>query len=84
VTIDELHRILSDLRSLPAETEWLEFKSNNAQEIGEYISALSNAACIHNEEFGYLVFGVDDKTHRIIGTKFSPNQKGKGNEDLIP
>lgn len=84
MTEAELHKLLSDLRSLPNETEWLEFKTNNDQEIGEYISALSNAACIHDEEFGYLVFGIDDKTHRVVGTRFSPYRKGKGNEDLIP
>ena len=57
---------------------------NNANELGEYISALSNSACIHEKEFGYILFGIDDNTHRIVGTSFSPFQKGKGNEDLIP
>lgn len=80
----ELSILLSELRSLPNETEWLEFKENNGHEIGKYISALSNSACLHDEQFGYIIFGVDDKTHRIVGTKFNPNQKGKGNEDLIP
>lgn len=83
MTNDELRILLSEFRSFPSETEWLEFKVNNAQEIGEYISALSNAACIHDKEYGYIVFGIDDKTHRIIGTTFTPYQKGKGNEDLI-
>ena len=84
MTNDELKILLSELRSFPNETEWLEFKVNNAHEIGEYISALSNSACIHDKEYGYIVFGIDDKTHRIVGTSFSPYQKGKGNEDLIP
>jgi ATP-dependent DNA helicase RecG len=81
---DDLKILLSELRSFPNETEWVEFKLNNATEIGEYISALSNSACVHNKEFGYIIFGIDDKTHRIVGTSFSSNQKGKGNEDLIP
>lgn len=84
MTNDELKILLSELRSFPNETEWLEFKMNNAQELGEYISALSNSACIHEKDHGYIVFGIDDKTHRIVGTKFSPYQKGRGNEDLIP
>ena len=84
MTIDDLKILLSELRSLPNETEWLEFKINNAQELGEYISALSNSACVHDKEFGYIVYGIDDKTHRVVGTKFSPHRKGKGNEDLIP
>jgi ATP-dependent DNA helicase RecG len=80
----ELNILLSELRAFPNETEWLEFKLNNATQLGEYISALSNSACIHNKEFAYIVFGIDDSNHRIIGTNFSPYQKGKGNEDLIP
>lgn len=84
MTNDELIYLLSELRSFPNETEWIEFKASNATEIGQYISALSNSACIHDKDFGYLVFGIDDKTHRIIGTKFSPNQKARGNEDLTP
>lgn len=84
MTIDKLKILLSELRAFPNETEWLEFKINNTKELGEYISALANSACIHDKEFGYIVFGIDDKTHRIVGTTFSPYQKGKGNEDLIP
>ena len=76
--------LLSDLRTLPSETEWVEFKKNNAEELGEYISALSNAACLHNKPYGYIVFGIDNETHQIIGTSFNINSKGKGNEDLIP
>jgi predicted HTH transcriptional regulator len=84
MTENEFKTLLSELRSFPNETEWIEFKENNANEIGEYISALSNSACIQDREFGYIVFGLDDKTHRIVGTKFSQYQKAKGNEDLIP
>ncbi|MEM6299416.1 MAG: ATP-binding protein [Bacteroidota bacterium] len=80
----QLSVLLKDLRSLSAETEWVEFKANNAQELGQYLSALSNSACIHDESYGYLVFGISDKTHQIVGTSFDPNQKAKGNEDLIP
>ena len=38
--------ILAELRKLPRETEWAEFKHNRAEpdEIGEYLSALANAA----------------------------------------
>ncbi|MDD3888838.1 MAG: hypothetical protein PHT79_09365 [Syntrophomonadaceae bacterium] len=40
----ELERLLDELRALPHETEWVEFKQDryDPQEIGEYISALSN------------------------------------------
>ena len=51
MTNEGLNILLSELRAFPTETEWLEFKMNNAYELGEYISALSNAACIHGKEF---------------------------------
>lgn len=71
---------------MPKETEWIEFKVNNYKpdEIGEYLSALSNSALLHGQPHGYLVFGVDDKTHEIKGTKFRPSEMKVGNEDLEP
>lgn len=56
------------------ETRHLEFKSNyqDANSLGEYISALSNGATLDNEEYGYLFFGVNDKTLDIEGTAFNP------------
>ncbi|MEA3495236.1 MAG: putative DNA binding domain-containing protein, partial [Bacteroidota bacterium] len=32
------------------------------EQIGEYISAMSNGATISNQPFGYLVWGIDDNT----------------------
>jgi len=62
----------------------LEFKKNKAidQEIGEYISALSNGACLHDMDKAYLVFGVENETHNIVGTSFSPKRAKVGNQDL--
>ncbi|MEW6534620.1 MAG: ATP-binding protein [Candidatus Auribacterota bacterium] len=76
--------LLEKLIKLPHETEWLEFKVNNSnpETLGKYISALSNSACLHDEEKGYLVFGIEDQTHRIVGTNFEPKRTKKGNEDL--
>jgi predicted HTH transcriptional regulator len=39
--------------------------------MGKYISGLANAANIAHELFGYLIFGVDDKTLEITGTNFN-------------
>jgi predicted HTH transcriptional regulator len=52
---DEFVRLLKQLTALEVETEWVEFKENNYEPelIGEYISALSNSACIHDREVGY-------------------------------
>lgn len=80
----QLISLLNDLVMQPNESEWVEFKLNyrSAEEIGERLSALSNGACIHNQPFGYLIFGVEDKTHIIRGTSFNAKSHTKGKEDL--
>jgi predicted HTH transcriptional regulator len=84
MTHHELIELLKDLQSLPKECEWVEFKENNSnpQEVGEYLSALSNSACYHKQEYGYLVFGVEDGTHHLVGTTFRPLQAKIGNQEL--
>lgn len=80
----ELILLLKDLQAFPRECEWAEFKVNNSnpQEIGELLSALSNSACYHNQKFGYLVYGIEDETHRFVGTTFHPLTEKKGNQEL--
>ena len=80
----QLIELLNELVKQPTESEWVEFKLNfhSEQEIGERISALANGAAFHNQDFGYLVFGIEDKTHIIKGTTFKPKQHKKGNEEL--
>jgi ATP-dependent DNA helicase RecG len=83
----DLIALIDRLRALPTETEWLEFKRNKAdpQEIGEYLSALANEACLCNQPRGYLLFGIDDTTHDVVGTRFDPyTAKARGNQDLLP
>lgn len=69
---------------LPNETEWLEFKQDNKDPnlIGQYISALSNSAALNNKPNAYVIWGIDDKTHKIIGTTFKPSMEKRGNENL--
>lgn len=85
-TPEYLRNLVGELRALPKETEWLEFKANDPspEHIGQYLSALSNMAAWRDRSFGYLVWGVDDATHAVIGTTFNPWREKKGNEDLIP
>ena len=66
-------RFLDELRSEPHETEWLEFKRSKVQppdRLGEYISALANSAALKRRGHGYLVIGVDDGDHAVVGTNF--------------
>jgi ATP-dependent DNA helicase RecG len=76
--------LVRELCKLPHETEWVEFKINNSdpQEIGEYLSALANAAALNGKAFAYLVWGIENQTHDIVGTNFSPASTKKGHEPL--
>lgn len=69
---------------LPKECEWAEFKLNyhSKEEIGENISALSNGACLQHQPYGYLLFGVDDKSIEVKGTTFHPKMFKVGTEEL--
>jgi len=80
----ELIKLVDELRALPKENEWVEFKSGNAttKRLGMYISAISNAACIHNKPFGYLIFGINDNTHAVEGTEFRFQKRKEGSSEL--
>jgi len=79
-----LASLLHELCGLPRETEWVKFKCNNANpdEMGEYISALANAAALQGKAYAYVVWGVASESHDIVGTSFSPLKARKGNEEL--
>lgn len=79
-----LQSLVRELTRLPSETEWVEFKCNNKQPqmIGEYISALSNTAALAERPKAYLIWGVADDTHEIVGTDFQYRVMKKGNEEL--
>ena len=69
--MDNLDKLVQELIKLPNETEWIEFKHNNYDPymIGKDISALANAATLREKTYAYMIWGIDDKTHEIIGTK---------------
>lgn len=81
---EELKNLIDSLVKQPKECEWIEFKKNfhSADEIGERISAIANSACIRNHEFGYLVYGIEDESHQIVGTDFNVTSKKIKNEEL--
>lgn len=61
-TAGQLTAVVRQLLTLPRETAWVEDKHNNSDpdEIGEYLSALSNSAALEDMERGYLIWGVSD------------------------
>ena len=76
--------ILHELQRLPKEVEWVEFKRNNyrPEEIGENISALSNSAALLGKVNAWMIWGIDDETHEVVGTDFDPGSAKEGNEEL--
>ncbi|HWP97155.1 MAG TPA: RNA-binding domain-containing protein [Syntrophomonadaceae bacterium] len=75
---EDLGLLLEELMILPAETEWVEFKEAkntfNFEDIGKYFSALSNEANIKDKRCGWLIFGVQDKPRKVVGSRFRQNR----------
>ena len=69
----EIAELVKNLCSIEKEPEWLEFKCNNKDPklIGEYISALSNSAAMLERPCAYIVWGIEDSSHEIVGTSFN-------------
>ena len=72
-TEKELNEKFEEMRGLPAETEWVEFKRARhgfaENDLGEYFSALSNEANLKKKPHGWLILGVENPPpHNIIGT----------------
>lgn len=70
----ELLKILNELKSLPAETEVVEFKEAkndfHFDKIGKYFSALSNEANLKGQPDAWLVFGVENNHRKIVGSNY--------------
>ena len=79
----KLLKIFDNLCKMPAETEVVEFKEAKQNftfsTLGEYFSALCNEANLKNQPFAWLVFGVEDKKHKIVGSNFRPQRKNLNN-----
>ncbi|HPT01407.1 MAG TPA: putative DNA binding domain-containing protein [Bacteroidales bacterium] len=79
MTESQLVQILNELRSLPAETEVVEFKEANRNydfnKLGRYFSALSNEANLKGKHVSWLIFGVEDKKKNIVGSLFRNNNR---------
>lgn len=80
-----LESLVLDFVAHATEREWFELKHENInpQEIGEYLSAMSNGAALKDKTHGFVVWGVENRTRRIVGTSFHPESERKGNEPLL-
>ncbi len=79
MTESELKHILQNLRNLTAENEIVEFKEAKTgydfNKLGKYFSALSNEANLKGNPYSWLVFGVENKNHAIVGSQFRSQRK---------
>lgn len=69
----ELEKFIADNE----ESELVEYKSNlkDPYRIGQYISALANSSIISHNPLSYLIWGIEDKTKKPIGTSFEPEKE---------
>lgn len=83
-TIDYYQSLLREFTKLPTEVEWVEFKVNNKdpERIAKYISGMSNIATILGQPMAYIVWGIDNDSHEIVGTDFHYRESKRGNEEL--
>ena len=79
-----LRHLIDELCRLKNETYWVEFKTANAnpEMIGKNISALANSACAEGRLTAYVVWGVDDESHNIVGTAFDRYAKMVGQQEI--
>lgn len=80
---EDLIQLVEQLIARSSESQTVEFKQSNddAFMIGKDISALANAAVIEGQDYAYMLWGVDDATHEVVGTSFNPLiSKHKGQE----
>ena len=82
--MENLEKLVLELCKLPNETQWVEFKHDNydPKMIGQDISALANSAALLDRSCSYMVWGVDDQSHMLIGTKNDLLNLKKGNQEI--
>ncbi len=82
--MENLELLVNALRENKSESNWFEFKHNNfdPEMIGQDISALANGAAYAEKSCAYMIWGIDDETHDIVGTKFDQHTLKKGDQEL--
>ena len=65
--MQNLEKLVNEIRKLPNETPWVEFKHNNYDPvmIGKSICALANSAALNERPCSYMLWGIHDETHEI-------------------
>ena len=82
--MENLELLVNKLRQYASETNWFEFKCSNYDPdmIGQDISALANGAAYAEKSCAYMIWGIDDKTHDVVGTEIDQYSKLVGNQEI--
>ena len=82
--MENLVALVNELRSYKTEANWFEFKHNNydPEMIGQDISALANGAAYAEKTCAYMIWGIHDKTHEVVGTNYDQYSLKVGNQEI--
>ena len=82
MTLERDIALIDELRSNSSELSIVEFKHNNSDPklIARLCSALSNSARIEQQNCAFILWGIDNNDHSVIGTSFDPESQTVGNE----
>lgn len=71
----DVNKVIREIQLCEQELKWCKCTENwfDPVELGEYISAIANSAAVEGRSYGYFVWGINDQTHEVTGTKFNPN-----------
>lgn len=77
-------KLVDSLRSLATEVSWVEFKHNNFDPamIGADISALANAAALADRNNAYMLWGIQNETHEVVGCDKNLQNLKVGGEEI--
>lgn len=82
--MESLKKLVNELRKFDSEANWFEFKHNNFEPdmIGQDISALANSAAFAQKPCAYMIWGIHDKTHKVVGTDYDQYTLKVGNQEI--
>ncbi|MGX8698843.1 MAG: RNA-binding domain-containing protein, partial [bacterium] len=82
--MEDLKKLVNHLRQYPSEEDWFEFKHNNFDPdmIGKDISALANSAAYKEKTCAYMIWGIHNETHEIVGVEHDQYTLKIGNQEI--
>lgn len=82
--MENLVALVNELRAYETETNWFEFKHNNYDPdmIGAALSALANGATYAEKSCAYMIWGIHDTTHEVVGTDVDQYSLKVGNQEI--